>query len=96
LEIVTGKVTVLTPNNFPATPEGFATQEGWGALMMHEFGHIVGLGHPLASDQVMSANLAANVPGPAAYQAGDLAGLHQVGGSQSCLPAVPVRSGLTD
>lgn len=51
---------------------GFVAR-GMGVLLLHEFGHVVGLGHVNDPTQIM--NPAMTSEGPTDYQAGDLAGL---------------------
>jgi hypothetical protein len=50
-------------------------------LYLHELGHVAGLDHPQATDQVMSSGA---YDLPLRYQAGDLAGLAQLGRQAGC------------
>jgi hypothetical protein len=59
-------------------------------LTMHEVGHVMGLGHVGAIDQVMTAG-PEGYDLPVSYQAGDLAGLAKVGLQAGCLR--PLRGG---
>lgn len=52
-------------------PSGFVSR-GMGVLLLHEMGHVVGLGHVDDTSQIMHPLLLAD--GPTQYQAGDLAG----------------------
>ena len=81
---VTGTAT------FDATTElrsGFGG-ETWGQVILHELGHVVGLGHVDDSTSVMNPALGLR---PAAWGKGDRAGLWQLGIGAPCLkaPSVP-------
>jgi hypothetical protein len=70
-----------------AAPAGFAGPNARGSILVHELGHVVGLGHasqPIQQMYASALNLADGV-----YQAGDLAGLRHVGLMTGCLE--PVR-----
>jgi hypothetical protein len=56
-----------------------------GGVLMHELGHLVGLDHVTDPAQLMYPTVTDK---PAAYAAGDLAGLQQLGRTAGCL-AVP-------
>jgi hypothetical protein len=79
---VTGVVAIDTrvSNTLAA---GFGPGSTTGDLLLHELGHVVGLGHTPDTTQVMYPDLLSR---PAAdYGAGDLAGLQQVGRAAGCL-----------
>ncbi|HEV2369944.1 MAG TPA: matrixin family metalloprotease, partial [Acidimicrobiales bacterium] len=62
---------------------GFASAGGWEHLLLHEIGHVVGLGHVNDSAQVMYPYAG---PGAAvAYGSGDLAGMRLLGSTEGCL-----------
>jgi hypothetical protein len=63
---------------------GFGRGITRGALLMHELGHVVGLGHTSDSLQVMSPVL--NSSSYASWGSGDKAGLVQVGATKGCVP----------
>jgi hypothetical protein len=68
------------------SPSGFGAGQPQGAVMMHEAGHLLGLGHAGDPDQIMMPS----VPHEAAvWGAGDLRGLRRLGSLMGCLPAQP-------
>jgi hypothetical protein len=68
------------------SPSGFGAGQPHGVVMMHEAGHLLGLGHASDPQQVMTPS----VPHPAAvWGAGDLRGLRRLGRVMGCLPAQP-------
>lgn len=80
-----GPVTVAkkTAVNMNAAYHG-----GWNRTLMthvyrHEIGHVLGLGHPVAQDQVMGAGEAASTN--FAWGAGDLAGFARLGLQAGCV-----------
>jgi hypothetical protein len=65
---------------------GFGAGQPHGAVMMHEIGHLLGLGHTTDPDQLMTPS----VPHEAAvWGAGDLRGLRRIGRVMGCRPAQP-------
>jgi len=56
---------------------------GLGAVLMHELGHLVGLGHTQDPTQIMNPQLLQTKDGT--YGAGDLAGLARLGAASGCL-----------
>lgn len=63
---------------------GFGEGATWGRAMLHELGHLVGLGHVRASTDVMFTDLGLQ-RGRAEYHTGDLEGLKLVGTEAGCL-----------
>lgn len=61
---------------------GFGKGFTWGDVIMHEFGHVLGLGHVGSSKQLMFGTITAR---PARWGAGDLTGLSKVGNNGGCL-----------
>jgi hypothetical protein len=61
--------------------------ETWGQVMLHEFGHVMGLGHVGDAKQVMTPVLELR---PAAWGSGDRAGLRELGIGSPCLDVPPV------
>jgi hypothetical protein len=77
---VTGQVAL---DSAAGSIPGFAQEGGWAHLLLHEFGHVVGLAHVNDTTQVM--NPVSTVGAPTAYGSGDLAGLARLGASNGCL-----------
>ncbi len=80
---------VIDADNTGMLAASFGSGSTLGELLMHELGHVTGLGHTSDRTQVMYPVLE---PMPAAaYGAGDLVGLSRLGASQGCL-SVPSPS----
>jgi hypothetical protein len=88
--VITAGVVVLNAPMAATMGRGFGAQPGGGTgeLLMHELGHAVGLAHPTIDDpaEIMHAELTGKA---AAWGAGDLTGLRQVGGDGGCLQLTP-------
>lgn len=65
---------------------GFGEGATWGRVMIHELGHMLGLGHVRASTEIMFNELSLQ-RGRAEYHTGDLEGLKLVGKDAGCLTA---------
>jgi hypothetical protein len=79
---VTGEVVIDSANTGLLAPS-FGSGSTLGELMLHELGHVAGLGHTTDEAQIMYPVLE---PLPAAaYGAGDLTGLARLGSAQGCL-----------
>jgi len=87
-QFVTGQV--LLQAHIDLGPDMASRDGSWGATLMHEWGHIVGLDHVEDPAQLMHAE---PLPGPAAWGSGDLRGLRALGADATCLPAPPAREG---
>jgi hypothetical protein len=74
-EIATGSVRV--------NPEEAWTYDRLVWVLLHELGHVAGLGHPEDADQVMYRSVA-DVPGDPDLRDGDRAGLAQLGRPAGC------------
>jgi hypothetical protein len=79
---VTGQVAVNGPATASLAP-GFGSGLTMGALLLHELGHVVGLGHVSDPTQIMYPDL--HTRGSTQYGPGDLGGLERLGASQGCL-----------
>ncbi len=63
---------------------GFDGSQSVGGVLLHELGHLMGLGHSTDRRQIMYRE-AGHLSGPARYQSGDLAGLRELGRAKGCL-----------
>jgi hypothetical protein len=81
-KIVQGFVVVDPGSRLPG---GFGSGATRGALLLHELGHVVGLGHTGDASQVMYPVLSSRSYG--SYGAGDATGLRTVGASKGCTVA---------
>lgn len=85
-QYVSGMI-VLNAGVSPPPADGFATPNGWGIVLMHELGHVVGLDHVDDPAEIMSAGLSA--PRTVIdWGQGDRAGLGLLGRQAGCLPVV--------
>jgi hypothetical protein len=79
---VTGQAVIDTDNT-GSLAAGFGSGTTLGELLLHEIGHIVGLGHTQDASQIMYPTL---LPVPSAsYGAGDLNGLSHLGTTAGCV-----------
>ncbi len=60
---------------------GFGSGFTWGEVLMHELGHVIGLGHVGSTKQLMYPSI---TRGPARFGAGDLNGFRKVGDTFGC------------
>ncbi|MGH9123930.1 MAG: hypothetical protein ACRDZ8_04280 [Acidimicrobiales bacterium] len=71
-------------NNVPV-PDGFGSGVTWGRVLLHELGHVVGLGHVTGVTEIMHEPVTEETSPTSAYGFGDLSGLRLLGRSQGCL-----------
>jgi hypothetical protein len=76
----------LVLDNTFAAPPGFVGSNARGSIIVHELGHVAGLGH--APDQAQQMYPSAVNTYNGVYQAGDLAGFRHVGLMTGCLKKV--------
>ncbi|HKJ55926.1 MAG TPA: hypothetical protein VJ978_08055 [Nitriliruptoraceae bacterium] len=85
-QFVTGQI--LLQADVVLSPDTTSRDGSWGAALMHEWGHMVGLDHVDDPDQLMHDVALAGI---AAWSGGDLRGLQELGADTSCLPPPPAR-----
>lgn len=71
-------------------PGGFGAGVTRGRVMLHELGHVVGLGHAGSPAQLMYPELAEHTAPTAAFGVGDLAGLRLLGAEAGCVEVPPL------
>ncbi|HEY2430494.1 MAG TPA: matrixin family metalloprotease, partial [Acidimicrobiales bacterium] len=79
---VTGEA-VINADDTTTLAADYGAGSTLGELLLHELGHVVGLGHTADANQVMYP--VEHPLGAAAYQAGDLAGLGRLGRGAGCV-----------
>jgi hypothetical protein len=79
LVYVTGAIVLNATEHLD---NGFGAGKTWGKVLLHEWGHIIGLGHVDNPAQVMNPDL---VSSPAEWGTGDLAGLRRLGPLAGCV-----------
>lgn len=79
-----GYLVVDTPDLLAHFKPGFGTGVRRGNLLLHELGHVVGLGHMSNARVLMNPTLSSYTPN--GYAAGDAAGLALVGRKAGCIP----------
>jgi len=89
---VTGQV-VLNAARSDLRPGFRDRSDAWGATLLHELGHLVGLAHVSDTDQLLSLDPGR---GPVVLGSGDLAGLELLGAASGCtrVPEADIGRGL--
>jgi hypothetical protein len=82
-QFIEGFVALNSTQNRTFKP-GFGAGKTQGALLLHELGHLVGLGHVKSTDEMLYPYFTAERKA-AIYGAGDYAGLKKLGRSAGCL-----------
>lgn len=84
---------ILNRDTQERLPGGFGEGITRGRVMLHELGHVVGLGHPASRAQLMYAELAEHTSSSAQFGVGDRIGLRLVGREAGCLTPPPLPAG---
>jgi hypothetical protein len=79
-----GFLVIDTPDLLARFKPGFGTGARRGNLLLHELGHVVGLGHVSNAGLLMNPSLSSATPN--GFAAGDLAGLARLGRKAGCIP----------
>lgn len=99
------KDAVINEETGTPVPSGFGPEIGsgtgnvgaegvrWGRIILHELGHIVGLGHVRDTNQIMYPDTASQTFRPSSFRPGDREGLALLGREAGCLQTPPVPAG---
>jgi hypothetical protein len=80
---------ILNRDTQERLPGGFGEGITRGRVLLHELGHVIGLGHVSSPAQLMYAELAEHTSSTAEFGVGDRVGLRLVGREAGCLEAPP-------
>ncbi len=84
---------ILNRDTRERLPGGFGEGITRGRVILHELGHVLGLGHPASPAQLMYAELADHTSSTAQFGVGDRIGLRLLGREAGCLTPPPLPSG---
>ena len=79
-----GGLGLDTPDLLAHLKPGFGAGLSRGNLLLHELGHVVGLGHVSNAHLLMNPTMTSYTPN--GYAAGDATGLAMVGRNAGCIP----------
>ena len=82
--VYTHGFVVLNRATMSSLPAGFGAGTTQGLVLLHELGHVVGLRHVNATDQIMQPTAQTDLRA-ALYGAGDLSGLALLGAGSGCI-----------
>lgn len=77
----------IDPRTGQPLPNGFGPGLNWGRVMVHELGHLVGLGHIRSVENLMQHQLGLHTTPSDQWGPGDLVGLRALGTEAGCAPA---------
>ena len=93
---VSGIVSFNADGQYPLNtpiPNGFTQSVSWGRVILHELGHVMGLGHVTDPNQVMHEPISDPRTTPTGlYGDGDLEGLRLLGASAGCITEPPLSA----
>lgn len=80
-----------TDTNRPV-PHGFGPGVNWGRIMLHELGHVIGLGHVQSRTSLMNESLTQQTISSSEWGVGDLIGLRHLGRESGCIDVPPAQA----
>ncbi len=89
--IVGVNVDARLPGGAPV-PNGFGSGVTFGRILLHELGHVMGLGHVTSFDEVMHDPVTDQTSPTSAYGFGDVVGLRLLGRQAGCLATPAPRA----
>ncbi|MGH9265057.1 MAG: matrixin family metalloprotease [Acidimicrobiales bacterium] len=73
-------------------PHGFGPGVNWGRIMLHELGHVIGLGHVESRTSIMNESLTQQTISSSEWGVGDLIGLRHLGRAGGCVDVPPIQA----
>jgi hypothetical protein len=73
-------------------PDGFGTGISWGRVMLHELGHVFGLGHVQSKSEIMHEQLLEQTLSKTEYGTGDLQAWRLLGRQAGCSVSPPAHT----